>query len=122
MYALICKRAYTQADPSDGARILVDRLWPRGIKKEQLAMTRWAKEAAPSTPLRKWWGHDPATFDEFKRRYEEELNASSAAQAFRADVLALLQKQNVTFVYGAKSETCNHAIILRDWVLAGAKQ
>lgn len=117
MYELKIKRAYQDAKPEDGYRILVDRLWPRGIRKEKLAADQWAKAVAPSSELRKWFGHDPEKFDEFARKYREELSDNVEAAAFAAEVQRKLAEEPVTFVYGARDETHNHAMVLRDWVL-----
>ncbi len=107
------KRAYLPPSDDDGQRILIDRLWPRGISRESLAAT-WLKDVAPSTALRKWYDHRPELWEEFKRRYRAELAAN-------ADVLAELQQYlargRVTLVYGSRDETHNHAIALRDFLL-----
>ena len=83
MNKLCCKRIYETPAETDGFRILVDRLWPRGIKKEKADINLWAKEIAPSSELRRWFSHDPAKFDAFKKSYREELDTSSASQEFR---------------------------------------
>lgn len=107
------KRAYNPAEASGGYRVLVDRLWPRGIKKELLQLDEWDKAVAPSTELRKWFGHDPARFDEFRARYLTELEASDEPQR-------LLQRAKdakvLTLVYGAKDPLINHARILREYL------
>lgn len=106
----IClKRVYEGAEPGDGFRVLVDRVWPRGVKKECARLDRWAKEVAPSTELRKWFGHDPARFDEFSRRYEAELAVSEAYAQFVAELRA---HDVVTLLYAAKDETHNNAVVL----------
>ena len=108
------KRAYEPVADDDGARILIDRLWPRGIKKEDLKLSDWKKELSPSTELRKWFGHDPKLWDEFQERYKAEL-------AEHADVLQSLrdraQKETVCIVYGAKDEEHNNAVVVRDVLL-----
>jgi uncharacterized protein YeaO (DUF488 family) len=109
------KRAYETPAQDDGTRILIDRLWPRGVKKEVLALDQWDKELAPSTELRQWFGHDPALWTEFQQRYAKELRAHSPAlDALRA----LAQKGRITLVYGAHDEIHNNAVALRDILLA----
>lgn len=106
----IClKRVYARAEPGDGFRVLVDRVWPRGVKKERARLDWWAKEVAPSTELRKWFGHDPARFDEFSRRYEAELAVSEAYAQFVAELRA---HDVATLLYAAKDETRNNAVVL----------
>ena len=109
------KRAYEPAAPADGTRILVDRLWPRGVTKTEARIDRWAKDLAPSTELRKWFGHEPPKFTEFKKRYVKELKD-------RTDELdrirSLARKQRVRLLYGAKDETHNQAVVLREVLLA----
>ena len=108
------KRAYEPQAPSDGTRILVDRLWPRGVSKAAAAIDQWVKELAPSTALRKWFGHDPARWREFRRRYAAELRE-------RPDELRALRDQAkrgpVTLVYSAHDEAHNDAVVLRDILL-----
>jgi uncharacterized protein YeaO (DUF488 family) len=105
------RRAYLPPAPEDGFRILVDRLWPRGLTKTEAALDLWLKDAAPSAELRRWFGHDPGRWDEFRRRYEAEL-------AEKPDILRLLAEiargRAVTLVYGARDERHNHALVLRD--------
>lgn len=109
------KRAYEAPSPSDGTRILIDRLWPRGVKKETLALDQWDKDLAPSTALRQWFGHDLARWTEFQQRYGEELRTqSSALDALRA----LARKGHLTLVYGAHDEAHNNAVVLRKLLLA----
>ena len=108
------KRAYEPADADDGRRILVDRLWPRGVSKAQAALDEWDKDLAPSTELRKWFGHDPARWDEFRRRYREELGQ----HAQRVEQLRGLTRQGpVTLVYGARDQQHNEAVVLRNVLL-----
>ena len=109
------KRAYEAPAPQDGTRILIDRLWPRGIKKEALAVDQWCKELAPSTALRQWFGHEPARWEEFERRYAAELQ-SHAAQMDALRTLA--RKGTLTLVYGAHDELHNDAVVLRALLLA----
>ena len=108
------KRAYDSPAADDGHRVLVDRLWPRGVKKADAAVDHWAKELAPSTKLRKWFGHDPARWEEFRRRYSEEIN-QRADELERLRDLAL--KGPVTLVYAARDEIHNDAVVLREILL-----
>ncbi len=105
------KRAYDPPDVEDGARVLVDRLWPRGLSKERAALTLWLKEIAPSTALRKWFGHDPARWTEFRRRYRAELMDNEDAVARLGD---LLKAGRVTLVYGAHDTEHNQAVALAE--------
>ena len=108
------KRAYEPAAPEDGVRVLVDRLWPRGIRKEDAAIDHWMKEVAPSSALRQWFGHDPARWPEFRRRYAKELHAhGDAIEALRH----LVRQSTVTLVFGARDEEHNDAVVLRDILL-----
>jgi uncharacterized protein YeaO (DUF488 family) len=104
------KRAYEPADPADGMRILVDRLWPRGVSKAKAGLDDWVKEVAPSTGLRQWFGHDPARWIEFQHRYRAELREQSAALDRIRD---LARVRTVTLVYGARDEKHNDAVVLR---------
>jgi uncharacterized protein YeaO (DUF488 family) len=105
------KRAYEPGSRDDGLRILVERLWPRGVSKLKAHIDLWLKTVAPSTELRQWYGHDPARWPQFRRRYQAELKD-------RADVLALLryvtEERTVTFVYAASDEERNSAVALKD--------
>ncbi len=104
------KRAYEEPDEEDGTRILVDRLWPRGLTKEKARVDLWLKDVAPSTELRKWFAHDPAKWAEFRSRYLEELKRNK-------EQLSLLRQEaakgTVTLVYGAKDRQHNEAVILQ---------
>lgn len=104
------KRAYEAPAKSDGARYLVDQLWPRGVKKEELRLEGWLKSAAPSSKLRKWFGHDPAKWDEFQRRYFIELDAKPEALEPLKEAAA---KGKVTLVYGARDTEHNNAVALK---------
>ena len=110
-HAVALKRAYEDHNPRDGLRVLVDRLWPRGLTKDQLAVDFWLKEAAPSPALRRWFGHAPGRWRSFSAKYRAEL-------ARRADVLRLLdearRRGRVTLVYGASDTIHNHAVVLRE--------
>ena len=108
------KRAYEQPTRDDGTRILVDRLWPRGIRKVDAAVDQWAKDLAPSTALRKWFGHDPERWPEFRKRYAEELHQHE--ERLR-QLRALARTSPVTLVYSAHDEAHNDAVALRDFIL-----
>jgi uncharacterized protein YeaO (DUF488 family) len=105
------KRAYDPPAKSDGRRILVDRVWPRGIAKDDLQIDAWLKDLAPSTELRKWFDHDPAKWDEFRKRYERELEQ-------RAEVLEKLVEKaragHITLVFSAKDTEHNNAVALKE--------
>lgn len=103
------KRAYEPAAAGDGMRILVDRVWPRGVSKEELKLDLWLKDVAPSTELRKWFGHDPARWEEFERRYARELDENPEAWKQIADAA---KKQKVTLIYGARDTEHNNAVAL----------
>jgi uncharacterized protein YeaO (DUF488 family) len=105
------KRAYDPAATSDGYRVLIDRIWPRGVTREQVHLTEWARELAPSTELRRWFGHDPARFSEFRRRYTEELEAHEDKLR---DLRRLAREGRVTLVYGARDTEYNDAVVLAD--------
>jgi len=112
---LFLKRAYEPADKADGRRVLVDRLWPRGLEKHKAAIDEWLKEVAPTAALRKWFGHDPARWAEFQRRYLEELADNPATEQLRV----LMRQGPVTLVYSAHDTEHNQALVLRDY-LTGA--
>ncbi|MCO5104091.1 MAG: DUF488 domain-containing protein [Burkholderiaceae bacterium] len=115
---VLIKRAYEPPAPQDGARILIDRLWPRGIKKEALVLDQWAKELAPSTALRQWFGHEPARWAEFQKRYAVELQAQAEAlDALRARA----RHSTVTLVYGVHDEAHNNAVVVRALLLAPSR-
>ena len=114
--AVRLKRAYDDPAPSDGYRVLVDRLWPRGVAKDDARLDEWARELAPSTELRRWFGHDPEKFDEFRRRYREELRAhEEKLQELRRRA----RKETVTLVYAARDAEHNDAVVLAE-LLRGA--
>lgn len=104
------KRAYDPAAADDGVRVLVDRLWPRGLRKADVAADLWLKDAAPSATLREWFGHDPARWDGFRERYRAEL---AARPGVIAQLLALARHGRLTLVYGARDEAHNQAVVLR---------
>ena len=108
------RRAYDAARTGDGTRILIDRLWPRGVRKADAAIDLWAKDIAPSTALRRWFGHDPARWNEFRRRYSEEVHQHGD----RLDELrALAQGGRITLVFAAHDKTYNDAVVLRGILL-----
>jgi uncharacterized protein YeaO (DUF488 family) len=114
--AIRVKRIYDPADPSDGYRALVDRVWPRGVSRERARLDEWAKELAPSTELRRWFGHNPDRFAEFGERYRAELAERTAAvDAMRRRAL----RRNVTLLYAARDERHNHALVLADVLRSG---
>ncbi|WFU23683.1 DUF488 domain-containing protein [Bradyrhizobium sp. CB1717] len=108
------KRAYDTALPRDGTRILIDRLWPRGIRKVDAAIDLWAKDIAPSTALRRWFGHDPARWHEFRRRYSEELHQHRDRLG---ELRALAQGGRITLVFAAHDRAHNDAVVLREILL-----
>jgi uncharacterized protein YeaO (DUF488 family) len=111
------KRAYEPADAADGVRILVDRLWPRGVSKADARIDEWIRDVAPSTELRTWFGHDPARWAEFQRRYRDEIRANPDRLA---QLRALARKGPMTLVYAARDEVHNDAVVLRDVLLGRA--
>ena len=113
--AIHLARAWDDPAAMTGARLLVDRVWPRGVTKDKLRLDAWLRDIAPSSALRKWFGHDPARWDEFRRRYQDELDANPDAVA---QALDWCRKGPVTLIYGAKDRDHNQAVVLRDY-LAG---
>jgi uncharacterized protein YeaO (DUF488 family) len=107
------KRVYEVPVLEDGTRVLVDRVWPRGVKKEALRVSQWMKELGPSNELRKFFNHDPARWEEFRKRYRQELRSVRMRQMLR-ELAELAAKNTVTLVYGAKDETHNQAVALRE--------
>lgn len=107
------KRVYEPSEPSDGVRILVDRLWPRGLSKEDAAIAIWAKNCSPSSDLRKWFAHDAEKFAEFTRRYRPELDSAVDATA---ELLTLAADRPITLLYAAQNTQCNNAVVLRSWL------
>jgi uncharacterized protein YeaO (DUF488 family) len=109
------KRAYEQPSADDGMRILVDRLWPRGVRKADIAIDRWLKDVAPSTELRRWFAHDPDRWDDFRRRYKAELSHKKEALV---ELEGCARKGPLTLVYAARDEDHNEAVVLRDVIAA----
>ncbi|MEO6682534.1 MAG: DUF488 domain-containing protein [Ginsengibacter sp.] len=107
------KRVYEKPEKEDGFRILVDRLWPRGLTKEKAALDLWLKEIAPTTDLRKWFHHDPEKWDEFQKRYLKELKQNKEALTILKNKM---REGKVTILYAAKDENHNEAKVLRDYV------
>lgn len=107
------KRVYEKPDKEDGVRILVDRLWPRGLTKEKASVDLWLKDVAPSTALRKWFGHDPSKWEEFKKRYLRELKENDEPVSLLKQEV---KKGAATLVYGARDAEHNEAVVLRDFL------
>lgn len=116
MANLFLKRAYEALAPDDGCRILVERLWPRGLTKEAAAIDLWAKDCAPSTELRRWFGHDPAKWEAFQERYAEELRGRPEAVT---ELRATLAEGDATFVYASRETEFNAAVALAAFLRSG---
>jgi uncharacterized protein YeaO (DUF488 family) len=113
--AVRISRAYDPVHPDDGRRVLVDRVWPRGRSREQLALEAWERDVAPSDALRRWFGHDPARWDEFRRRYRAELATPEGER--RLDELAAMAREGtMTLVYGAADREHNQAVVLAELI------
>ena len=109
------KRAYDPPAKEDGPRFLVDRLWPRGVKKEALSIEEWCKKVAPSNELRRWFAHDPAKWEKFEHRYREELDARP--EAWKSLLEAAAGEKRITLLYSAHDEEHNNAVVLRDYLV-----
>jgi len=109
--ALHIKRAYEDVSQGDGYRVLVDRIWPRGVSREEVRIDEWLKEIAPSTQLRKWFGHDPEKWPEFEKKYRTEIHENKKAWQQLQDIYR--DHPNLTLVYGAKDEAHNNAVVLQ---------
>lgn len=107
------KRVYDPPDPGDGRRVLVDRLWPRGLKKERAKIDRWMKEVAPSDALRRWFAHDPRKWPEFRRRYRAELETNPALE----DLMRLAREGPLTLLYATRDTEHNQARVLQEILL-----
>ena len=107
------KRAYEEVSKDDGYRILVDRLWPRGLTKERVAADEWLKEIAPSTELRKWFGHDPKKWTEFCKKYDAELKGN---KELVDSIIKKARHEKVTLIYGAKDQEHNEAVVLLEYI------
>jgi uncharacterized protein YeaO (DUF488 family) len=114
------RRIYDPALPEDGTRVLVDRIWPRGVTKVRAQLDEWCKDIAPSTELRKWYSHDPALFEEFAHRYRDELNESARAAAF-AHLRDLAKKGTLTLLTATKNPDLSEAAVLADLVGSGKR-
>ena len=112
---ILLKRVYENGHAKDGRRILVDRLWPRGIKKDNAKIDLWLKEIAPSHALRKWFNHKPEKWEEFRRRYLQELDQN---QECVGQLIQHAKKGNVTLLFSAKNEVHNNAVALREYILS----
>lgn len=112
------KRAYEPASPEDGVRVLVDRLWPRGLRKADASIHRWFKDVAPTSELRRWFGHAPERWAKFRRRYEEELRHRPETLH---ELLALAAEGPLTLLFSAHDETRNNAVVLRNVLLEKSK-
>ena len=110
------KRAYEHAASSDGRRVLIDRLWPRGVSRQQAHLDDWARELAPSSELRRWFGHDPARFAEFRRRYKDELAAQDAKLR---ELRRHAREGTLTLVYGVRDTEHNDAVVLAEVLRSG---
>lgn len=108
------KRVYEDWEESDGYRILVDRLWPRGVSKEKAQLDVWIKEIAPTDELRKWFGHEAPKWDEFKRKYITEIKENNKGQVQLID--AVTGQKKVTLLFGAKDQEHNQAVVLQEWL------
>ena len=114
MHRIVVKRIYEPPDTGDGCRVLVDRLWPRGLSKEKAAINHWLKDLAPSNELRRWYGHDPDKWDEFRRRYRAELDADPSVLE---PLLQLTGTEPViTLLFSSRKETHNNAVALAEFL------
>jgi uncharacterized protein YeaO (DUF488 family) len=118
--AIELQRVYHPAGRRAGTRVLVDRVWPRGVKKENLRLDRWMKDLAPSTPLRKWFGHDPRRWEEFRRRYRAELGQPEK-QELLAELRRLARSGSLVLLYGARDQEHNQAVVLREYLESRSK-
>lgn len=112
---ILVKRVYEPADTDDGRRILVDRLWPRGLSKADAKIDLWVRDVAPSNELRRWYAHDPDKWDEFKARYAAELNLRPDAVR---DLLSVVTRHRVTFLFSSKERRLNNAVALKAFIEA----
>ena len=117
-HSILIKRVYEPASRTDGRRFLVERLWPRGLKKQALKMDGWLKDVAPSTSLRQWFGHAPERWTEFRRRYERELDKNPASWQ---PILDSAKDGTVTLLYSARDVERNGAVVLRDYLISRAR-
>jgi len=110
---ILLKRGYDKAARGDGVRVLIDRLWPRGVKKADVHVKLWTKQIAPSTDLRRWFGHDPKRWPEFCKRYRRELKAPRTRAVIQQTLRAAKKARSITLVYGARDRERNEAVVLR---------
>ncbi|MCM3512528.1 MAG: hypothetical protein PWR19_1510 [Carnobacterium sp.] len=115
-YQLNMKRVYEKPEKEDGYRILVDRIWPRGVSKDKAAINEWAKEITPTSTIRKEFDHQPQKFEWFKQAYWTELTDNPRLESFLIHVFEQLEQTPVTFVYAAKDEEFNHVVVLMDYI------
>jgi uncharacterized protein YeaO (DUF488 family) len=115
---VVLKQAYEPAEASDGYRVLVDRLWPRGVSRDRARLDEWARDLAPSTELRSWFGHDPARFPEFRRRYHRELGSR---RAHLAELRRIARAGRLTLVYAAADREHNDAAVLAQVLRSGLR-
>ena len=113
MHRVSIKRIYEDKNSSDGYRVLIDKLWPRGISKSKAALDDWLKDLSPSDELREWFNHDPKRWAEFKKKYTQELKSK---KEILSDLLIHLNSQNITLLFGAKDEQHNNAVVLKDYL------
>ncbi|MEH7156851.1 DUF488 domain-containing protein [Neobacillus drentensis] len=111
---IFMKRVYEPYEEMDGCRILVDRLWPRGISKEAAKLSYWFKDLAPSNDLRKWFCHKPELFEEFRDRYLDELRTDEQKREYISEIIEMAARGPVTLLYGAKDPVHNHALVLME--------
>ena len=116
MNKILIKRVYDAPESRDGYRILIDRLWPRGIRKDEARLSDWVKAIAPTTIIRKEFNHEPANMAAFQVKYVAELDSNPEAATFIRILAEKLKEENVTLVYGARDEKYNHAVILKGWL------
>ncbi|MFB5196435.1 DUF488 domain-containing protein [Neobacillus sp. KR4-4] len=114
MDKILMKRVYEPVEEMDGFRILIDRLWPRGISKDTAKLSNWFKDLAPSSELRKWFCHKPELFEEFRNRYLEELRTDGQKQEYIRQIFEMAARCPVTLLYGAKDPVYNHARVLME--------
>jgi uncharacterized protein YeaO (DUF488 family) len=110
------KRIYDKVEKDDGIRVLVDKLWPRGLKKEEIKIDLWLKRVAPSTELRRWFSHDPSRWKEFCEKYKQELTKDEEKRKALMELIKLASRGNLTLIYSAKDKEHNNAVVLKKLV------
>jgi uncharacterized protein YeaO (DUF488 family) len=118
MASIKIKRAYEPPSPKDGMRILVDRLWPRGLRKDAASLDLWSKDIAPTTSLRTWFDHRADRFAEFKQRYRDQLKSNPAV----TELLRQIGRRNATLIYAAHDPAVNHAVVLADFLIKAQRK